>query len=599
MPLPGTFNKISPANGMTGASRYPVLWWAASSDAAGYSYCYDTTNDNACSKWTSAGLQTSAVLSALAAGTTYYWQVAASNDSGMSYADGSATAFYSFTTEQEGEGFSKQAPANGATSVSRSPLLRWGASAGAAGYAYCFDTTNDNACTGWTSTAQKTSTVLSGLAAGTTYYWQVAASYSEGYTIYADGATFHGFTTEQAGEGFSKQAPATGATGVSRSPMLSWGTSAGAASYSYCYDTTDDNACSNWTGAGQQPSAVLGGLAAGTTYYWQVAASYSEGYTIYADGSSTAFWSFTTAAAVPADFTGDLRSDILWRHASGGDVWLWTMNGAAKQSETYVRTVGDTTWEIRGLGDQNGDGRADILWRNKAHGQIYLWPMDGATPLDEIYVATVDPAYDIVGTGDFDGDGKSDILWRHMTLGDVWIWLMDGATPKPGGQVYIDRVDPAYVVKGVGDLDADTKADIVWHGAAGDVWVWLMNGTMREAETWVGTVPATGYQIQGVADFDGNGKTDVLWWNTVQGDVWIWPMDGTTVLSESYVGVVPDTNYRIMAAGDYDGNGKADLLWRNVANGEVWVWLMDGTTRLSENYVGTVPDTGYQIVKVK
>jgi len=110
-----------------------------------------------------------------------------------------------------------------------------------------------------------------------------------------------------------------------------------------------------------------------------------------------------------------------------------------------VRTVSDTDWEIRGLGDQNGDGMADVLWRNKTTGMIYVWPMDGTTVLSETYVATVDPAYDIVGTGDYNGDGKSDILWRHLTNGEVWIWLMNGAT--------------------------------------------------KVSETWVATVPEVGYQI--------------------------------------------------------------------------------------------------------
>ena len=136
-----------------------------------------------------------------------------------------------------------------------------------------------------------------------------------------------------------------------------------------------------------------------------------------------------TPRPAASDFTGDLKSDVLWRHATRGDVWLWPMDGAARTAETYVRTVADTNWEIRGLGDQDGDGKADILWRNKVTGQIYFWPMNGSAPDAEIYVGTVDPAYDIVGTGDFDGDGKSDILWRHTTMGDVWIWLMDGATP--------------------------------------------------------------------------------------------------------------------------------------------------------------------------
>ena len=301
---------------------------------------------------------------------------------------------------------------------------------------------------------------------------------------------------------------------------------------------------------------------------------------------------------VYSDFDHDLKSDILWRHATQGDLWLWPMDGPARVSESFVRTLPDIDWEIRGLGDQSGDGKADILWRNKVDGRIYLWPMDGSTPVAEFYVATVDPAYDIVGTGDFDGDGKSDILWRHTTWGDVWVWLMDGATSQPGGKVYIDRVDPAYVVKGVGDLDADTKADIVWHHATtGEVWVWPMNGTTRLDQVWVGRVPDVGYQIVGVADHTGDGKADLLWHHATWGEAWLWEMDGVARVSETWVATVPETDYRVMATGDYDGDGMADILWHHATRGEVWVWLMDGTAKRSETWVSTVPELGYQIVK--
>ena len=298
-----------------------------------------------------------------------------------------------------------------------------------------------------------------------------------------------------------------------------------------------------------------------------------------------------------ADVTGDGKSDVLWRHATQGDVWLWPMAGAAKTAETYVRTIADTTWEIRAVGDFDADGDADLLWRHAVTGDLYFWPMTGAAPEAETYAGRVDPAYDIVGAGDFDGDGKADLLWRHTAWGDVWVWLMDGPTPL--SQMYVDRVDPSYVVKGVGDLDADGRADIVWHGAAGDVWAWPMNGTTRLDQVWVGTVPDTGYQIQGVADFTGDLKADLVWWHTTRGEVWLWTMNGPATVAQTWVGTVPDTGYRIVATGDYDGDGKADILWHHATRGEVWVWLMDGATKRSETWVGTVPEVGYQIVKMK
>jgi len=303
-----------------------------------------------------------------------------------------------------------------------------------------------------------------------------------------------------------------------------------------------------------------------------------------------------TALPVHSDFTGDRKSDIFWRHATNGDMWLWPMDGGAKTSDEYVRTVADTNWEIRSLGDQTGDGKADLLWRHRTTGQLYFWPMYSPLTVFEIYVGTVDPAYDIAGQGDFDADFRSDLLWRHAATGDVWVWLMSAAAPA--SEVFVDRVDPAYALAGIGDLSGDRKADIVWrHSSAGDVWLWTMDGTKRTNQAWIGTVADAGYQIAGVADYTGDGKADILWRHATAGDVWLWEMNGATRVSESWVATVADTNYRIASVGDYNGDGKADILWRHAVAGDVWVWVMDGAVKVSEHYVGTVADQGYQVVR--
>ena len=95
---PGAFNKISPSNGATGQGASPTLTWGMSSGATRYDYCYDITNDNACSGWTSNGTSTSKALSGLSIGTTYYWHVRATNTAGTTYSNGSSTTFWSFTS---------------------------------------------------------------------------------------------------------------------------------------------------------------------------------------------------------------------------------------------------------------------------------------------------------------------------------------------------------------------------------------------------------------------------------------------------------------------------------------------------------------------
>jgi hypothetical protein len=295
---PVAFSKSLPANGATVQPLNPTLSWEASSGTSYFEYCYDTTNDNACNSWTNNGTGTSVGLTGLLTGTTYYWHVRAVNGFGTTYANGSDIAFWSFTTGVPPAAFNKSLPANGAIDQLLNPTLTWGASSGATGYEYCYDTTNDNVCTGWTNNGLATNIGLSGLSAGTTYYWHVRAINSFG-TTYANASdiAFWSFTTVVPPAAFNKSLPANGAIDQLLNPILTWGASSGATSYEYCYDTTNDNACNGWTNNGLETSIGLSGLSTGTTYYWHVRAVNGFG-TTYANGSSTAFWSFSTIPTV-------------------------------------------------------------------------------------------------------------------------------------------------------------------------------------------------------------------------------------------------------------------------------------------------------------
>jgi Fibronectin type III domain len=339
--LPGAFNKSAPANAAPGQSTYPTLSWGASSGATGYYYCYDTTNDNTCSTFVNNGTATSVTLVGLAANTTYYWQVGAVNNNGITYANGSSTAFWSFTTGTLPGTFNKSAPANTAPGQTAGPTLSWGASSGATGYYYCIDTTNDNSCSTLVNNGTATSVTLSGLAANTTYYWQVGAYNSVGPT-YANGSfsAFWSFTTGTLPGAFNKSAPAKAATNQSTYPTLSWGASSGATGYYYCYDTSNDNACSTFVNNGTATSVTLSGLAANTTYYWQVKAVDNNG-TTYANGSSTAFWSFKTGT-LPGTFNKSAPANAAPGQTAGPTL-RWSASSGATGYYYCIDTTNDNS----------------------------------------------------------------------------------------------------------------------------------------------------------------------------------------------------------------------------------------------------------------
>ncbi len=91
---PGAFTKDFPADGSQ-AAVMPDLLWHSSAGAVSYQVCINTIAAP-CKKWTST---TSNFLETkkLKEGTTYYWQARAINISGVTYADGSDTEYYSFT----------------------------------------------------------------------------------------------------------------------------------------------------------------------------------------------------------------------------------------------------------------------------------------------------------------------------------------------------------------------------------------------------------------------------------------------------------------------------------------------------------------------
>ena len=45
----------------------------------------------------------------------------------------------------------------------------------------------------------------------------------------------------------------------------------------------------------------------------------------------------------------------------------------------------------------------------------------------------------------------------------------------------------------------------------------------------------------------------------------------------------------VCATGDYNGDGKADILWTNTITGERAMWLMNGLTTSDGGTMGVVP----------
>ena len=64
-------------------------------------------------------------------------------------------------------------------------------------------------------------------------------------------------------------------------------------------------------------------------------------------------------------------------------------------------------------------------------------------------------------------------------------------------------------------------------------------------------------------------------------------MNGAQLIQSAVVGVVP-TSWTIVETGDFDGDGKSDILWHD-SSGNVAIWFMNGAQVTQSAVVGTVP----------
>ena len=131
-------------------------------------------------------------------------------------------------------------------------------------------------------------------------------------------------------------------------------------------------------------------------------------------------------------------------------------------------------------------------------------------------------------------------------------------------------------VTALSDFNGDGKSDILWQNTGGPVNVSLMNGTSVSSSAQVSSNSDPTWHIVASGDFNGDGDSDLLWQNAL-GQINMSLMNGTTVSSSATI-ASPGTAWKVVAIGDFNGDGDSDILVQNSSSGQVDMWLMNGTT---------------------
>jgi hypothetical protein len=161
---------------------------------------------------------------------------------------------------------------------------------------------------------------------------------------------------------------------------------------------------------------------------------------------------------------------------------------------------------------------------------------------------------------------------------------------------------PDWKVFGLADFNGDGKTDILFQRDDGSLQVWMMDGITRITIAPLRPSADTNllWNVVGTGDFNGDGKPDIVFHHETLGYVRIWLMDGITRITSSYItpnGLV-NTAWVPRAIGDYNDDGKPDIVWLNNTSGLMAAWYMDGFNRIgAASFVPNgVANTSWKVV---
>jgi hypothetical protein len=286
------------------------------------------------------------------------------------------------------------------------------------------------------------------------------------------------------------------------------------------------------------------------------------------------------------DETGP-RANVLLRRSNNGKWLMHSVVGTRVTGTGRLDMKRSLDFESVARADFDGDGFDDVLVRDvtgEQNGRFIMY-----TTVDQTVTDSGDPGlvedleYSVVSTGDFNGNGKADLLLRH-TNGNWLMYLLNGVRVQNVSAVDLPTggADPV----GVGDFNGDERDDVLLRRNDGTWLVRLMSGTAVVGKSSPNLPTALGYQVQAVADFNGDGQDDVLLRRRNNGQWRLIQMNGLSVLDDSVISLRDDPDrWDFVTTADFNADGRADVLLRNSENGNWWIYLMDGNSILRSSKV--------------
>jgi VCBS repeat-containing protein len=258
--------------------------------------------------------------------------------------------------------------------------------------------------------------------------------------------------------------------------------------------------------------------------------------------------------------------------------------------------------------------KPEALIRNSSTNEVGLLYIDRVTQLQAQRTLTdttgqtvkLTPDWAISDTADFNRDGIADILLHNKMGDEVSIAMMgrDGQVLRmqslmQNGQV-LRTQNTNWKVAGFADIDRDNILDVVFYNQQSDeIGFWFMNADgvnvrsydyLRDGSGAIVKTKNPLWELKAVADFDGDGDSDLLLRLPSLNQTAIVQLDGKAMLSYQFIANPPQANLEFRGVGDANGDRSTDIYWQTADNQKIVIqtvkfqagqWLADSFTESS------------------
>ncbi|MCA9482270.1 MAG: M6 family metalloprotease domain-containing protein [Nitrospina sp.] len=203
---------------------------------------------------------------------------------------------------------------------------------------------------------------------------------------------------------------------------------------------------------------------------------------------------------------------------------------------------------------------------------------------------TVNAPGAVNAANDFDGDDDSDLLMVDGS-GNIVGGILENSIAQSFGFLLTANPAAGWTVNATGDTSGDGKKDLLlYNTTTGEYRVVTLDGASVLTDNVLFTIdPLAGLEPRGTGDFDGDGQDEIIVYQPGTGLVSFVYLAGGAFSSFEIVTQIDEANdWTLVDAADFTGDNKTDLLIQNTVTGETAVIELNGSTPVATTTVFTL-----------